>query len=112
MDRMKSSAKQMKEHDMGLSTQNPAPDEADGSGDELKAGEDALNAKPAEKPAEKPARGAPGSFDQPEPRPEVMPREGGPHPEQTAEVPLGHHGRAEPPGSFGHSSAPVKRKSR
>ncbi|SDD18169.1 hypothetical protein [Paraburkholderia lycopersici] len=87
---------------MGLSTQNPRPDEADESSDELTAGNPAATVNPA--------RGAPGSFDQPELRPEFMPREGGPHPEQTAEVPLGHHGRAEPPGSFGHNSAPVKRK--
>ncbi|MCP3716814.1 hypothetical protein [Paraburkholderia sp. CNPSo 3281] len=87
---------------MGLSIHNPTPDEAGETGGELAAGK-----QPAQ---EKRARGAPGSFDQPESRPEFMPREGGPHPEQTAEVPLGHHGRAEPPGSFGHNSAPVKRK--
>ncbi|CAD6545692.1 hypothetical protein LMG27952_04347 [Paraburkholderia hiiakae] len=87
---------------MGLSTHNPTPNEANETGGARTAGK-----QPAQ---EKPARGVPGSFDQPESRPEVMPREGGPHPEQTAEVPLGHHGRAEPPGSFGHNSAPVKRK--
>ncbi len=59
------------------------------------------------KPARKPARGAPGSFDQPEPRPDVMPQKGGPHPEQTAEVPLGSHGQGTPPGSRGHNRAPV-----
>ena len=82
---------------MGLPTHNPTPDES----------KETAGKQPAH---EKPARGMPGSFDQPESRPEVMPREGGPHPEQTAEVPLGHHGRAEPPGSFGHNSAPVKQK--
>ena len=87
---------------MGLSTQNPHLDDSSEAGDELANGK-----QPAH---ETPARGAPGSFDQPEPRPESMPREGGPHPEQTAEVPLGSHGRAEPPGSFGHNSAPVKKK--
>ncbi|MFP6562451.1 hypothetical protein WJ542_29740 [Paraburkholderia sp. B3] len=58
----------------------------------------------------KPARGYPGSFDQPEPRPEAMPAEGGPHPEQTAEVPLGMHGHPEPPGARGHNSPPIRRK--
>jgi len=57
--------------------------------------------------AGKQARGTPGSFDQPEPRDEYMPRSGGPHPEQTAEVPLGRHGESEPPGARGHNSAPV-----
>ncbi|WP_321924807.1 hypothetical protein [Paraburkholderia guartelaensis] len=51
---------------MGLSTQNPKPDEASETGDELATGK-----QPAQ---EKPARGAPGSFDQPESRPEFMPR--------------------------------------
>jgi hypothetical protein len=86
---------------MGLSTQNPRPEEADETGEAFK-----------DTGAKRPARGAPGSFDQPESRPEVMPREGGPHPEQSAEVPLGHHGRSEPPGSFGHNSAPVRRSKR
>ncbi|QGZ64908.1 hypothetical protein [Paraburkholderia acidisoli] len=89
---------------MGLSTQNPLPDEASASDDDLDA---ANQQKAAER--DKPARGAPGSFDQPEPHPEVMPREGGPHPEQTAEVPLGHHGESAPPGSRGHNSPPVTR---
>ncbi len=88
---------------MGLSTQNPTPDEADETGGGKRAQDE-------QRAQEKPARGTPGSFDQPESRPEVMPREGGPHPEQTAEVPLGHHGKAEPPGSFGHNSAPVKKE--
>jgi hypothetical protein len=59
---------------------------------------------------EKPARGAPGSFDQPEPNPDVMPREGGPHPEQTAEVPLGSGDEGLPSGARGHNSPPVQRK--
>ncbi|MDE1143990.1 hypothetical protein [Paraburkholderia tropica] len=59
---------------------------------------------------EKPARGAPGSFDQPEPHPDVMPREGGPHPEQTAEVPLGSGDEGLPSGARGHNSPPVRRK--
>lgn len=92
---------------MGLSTQNPLPDEASASGDELNAASPAGTQKGGDR--DKPARGAPGSFDQPEPHPEVMPREGGPRPEQTAEVPLGHHGESAPPGSRGHNSAPVTR---
>lgn len=84
---------------MGLSTQNPVPDEADASGSETSASK--------HEQTKKPARGAPGSFDQPEPRPEVMPREGGPHPVHSAEVPLGHQGESAPPGSRGHNAAPV-----
>ncbi len=66
----------------------------------------------ADRPARggKPARGAPGSFDQPEPNPDVMPREGGPHPEQTDEVPLGSGAEGLPSGARGHNSAPVRRK--
>lgn len=66
--------------------------------------------KQAERTGAKPARGYPGSFDQPEPRPEVMRREGGPHPEPTAEVPPGMGGYPEPPGSRGHDSPPVRHK--
>lgn len=91
---------------MGLSTQNPRPDEADESGDELNAA-NPQQGKEQQDEGSKPARGAPGSFDQPEPHPEVMPREGGPHPEQSAEVPLGDHGESAPPGSRGHNAAPV-----
>lgn len=90
---------------MGLATQNPLPDENGRSGPETP--EPKSQPKPSDA---KPARGAPGSFDQPEPRADVMPREGGPHPEQTAEVPKGLHGRSAPPGSRGHNSAPVVRK--
>ncbi|MBN3810322.1 hypothetical protein [Paraburkholderia sp. Ac-20347] len=68
----------------------------------------ATNAR--DQPPAKPARGAPGSFDQPEPNPDVMPREGGPHPEQTAEVPLGSGDEGLPSGARGHNSPPVKRK--
>lgn len=68
------------------------------------------DAKPDAKPDAKSARGFPGSFDQPEPRPEVMPAEGGTHPEQTAEVPLGMHGHPEPPGARGHNSPAIRRK--
>jgi hypothetical protein len=61
-------------------------------------------------PGTKPARGFPGSFDQPESRPEAMPAEGGPHPKQSAEVPLGMHEHPTPPGARGHNSAPIQRK--
>lgn len=69
--------------------------------------------KPAPKQqadSEKPARGKPGSFDQPESHPETMPREGGPHPEQTADVPLGTHGSGLPMGARGHNSPPMQKK--
>lgn len=50
------------------------------------------------------ARGTPGSFDQPTPRDEVMPRQGGRPTHQTAEVPLGTGDVSEPPGGGGLSS--------
>jgi hypothetical protein len=66
----------------------------------------------AENPADssQPVRGKPGSFDQPESHPETMPREGGPRPEQTADVPLGTHGAGLPMGARGHNSPPVQKK--
>lgn len=48
-----------------------------------------------------PARGAPGSFDQPTPRDEFMPHQGGRPICQTAEVPLGTGDVPEPPGGGG-----------
>lgn len=47
------------------------------------------------------ARGTPGSFDQPTPRDEFMPRQGGRPTHQTAEVPLGTGDVPEPPGGGG-----------
>ena len=90
---------------MGISTQNPTPAEAKATdAEERPEKREATRQDPQE------ARGKPGSFDQPESRPEVMPREGGPSPKQTAEVPLGHDGRATTPGSHGHNSPPVVKK--
>lgn len=57
------------------------------------------------------ARGTPGSFDQPTPRDEVMPHQGGRPTHQTAEVPLGTGDVPEPPGGGGLPSrrAPATR---
>jgi hypothetical protein len=96
---------------MVLATQNPRHDPDRKPRDPTHAGQqNDASSDAAGAPDAKPARGYPGSFDQPEPNPDVMPREGGPHPEQTAEVPLGTHDHPEPPGARGHNSAPVKRK--
>ena len=55
------------------------------------------------------ARGTPGSFDQPTPRDEVMPRGGGRRTYQTAEVPLGTGEFSEPPGGSGYPASRVKK---
>lgn len=51
--------------------------------------------------------GKPGSFDQPTPRDEVMPRQGGRPTHQTPEVPLGTGNVPEPPGGGGLPSRRV-----
>ncbi|MFP3563395.1 hypothetical protein [Paraburkholderia sp. SIMBA_030] len=63
---------------------------------------DATNGGEAEKERKvPPARGTPGSFFQPTPRDEFMPRQGGRPTYQTAEVPLGTADVPEPPGGGG-----------
>lgn len=97
---------------MSLATHNPLPGEP-GDLDKPEDPDAPESGMPDETDAKadaQRARGAPGSFDQPEPHPEVMPREGGPRPKQTAEVPLGTQGHPEPPGARGHNAAPVQRK--
>lgn len=92
---------------MGNPTHHPAPGEPARPDDDRSASH-ADKPDKSNKPGK--ARGTPGSFDQPEPNDEVMPRAGGPHPKQTAEVPLGTDGDVEPPDSHGHNSAAVRRK--